>query len=265
VGVGIDDEGVAFAWSEDGALRELGQAACAALPDSLTWIAIAGEGKEIELHSTELGVSPRRLVLDSVSERALKNMVITHMAFSPEGDKLAVHTSTDRAVRVLEVSTGEELMFHRWTTLIGLSFSERGDSLLLWTGRHPTARILDVHTGKPLDAMTLPKAPVVAAGLDGDSSYVAMGTADGTLHVWTKADGKTYLEQSRGDDAVSALAFRGTGDEAMILVATRSGFLWGVPLHPVMVVREHMPEPFAPWIADREIKLAEPFTYLPDK
>jgi hypothetical protein len=92
-----------------------------------------------------------------------------------------------------------------------------------------------------------------------------MGSADGALHVWTRGDGKTYLEQDRGDEAVSALAFRGTGDKAVILVATRSGFLWGVPLHPVMVVREHMPEPFASWIADREIKLAEPFIYLPDK
>ena len=34
---------------------------------------------------------------------------------------------------------------------------------------------------------------------------------------------------------------------------------------PLSVVKEHMPAPLAPWIADREVKLAEPFTYLPNK
>ena len=264
-GVGLDSEGAAFAWFEDGSTKELGPASSAVLSKGRDWIAVGGEGRELHLHSTQRGIEPRSLSLESVSERALKGMKITHMAFHPNGGSLAVHTSTDRAVRVIDLETGAEQMFHRWTTLRGLEFSDDGSTLLLWTGRHPTARTLDVATGKPVDAMTLLKAPVIAAALSHDASFVAAGSLDGMLSVWERGTGKTYLEQDRGEDVVSAVAFRGTGDKAGVLVATRSGFLWGVPLHPLSVVKEHMPAPLAPWIADREVKLAEPFTYLPNK
>jgi WD40 repeat protein len=197
-----------------------------------------------------------------------KPLDIKDLTFSPDGSQLAVHSS-DRYVRAFDLVTGREIMSHRWALLKEIEYSADGQHLLLITGNNPTARVVGSMRGESQEVVTyrsskqLHDAKVVVADFGPDSHFVLTGSEDGVLQVWSSAEGQAFLFHDHMGDAITAVAFRGVGEDLSVLAASKGGYLWGLPVHPMRRVREYGPQPLLPHVADRESKLAAPFSYLP--
>jgi WD40 repeat protein len=232
------------------------------------WIATGGKEGLIELHSTSPQVASRTLTVESKSTLS-KPLNINGLTFSPDGSKLAVHSS-DRYVRAFDLATEREVMSHRWALLKEVEYSTDGQYLLLFTGNNPTARVVasmqEESQGvvKYRSSEQLHDAKVLAADFGPDSRFVLTGSEDGVIQVWNSADGQAFLFHNHMGDAIAAVAFRGGGEDLGVLAASKDGHLWGLPVHPMRRVREHGPQPLLPYVADRESKLAAPFSYLPE-
>jgi WD40 repeat protein len=166
--------------------------------------------------------------------------------------------------------TEKEVMSHRWALLEELEYSPDGRHLLLVTGNTPTARVVasmrDELQGIVAfrSSKQLHDAKVAVADFGPDSDFVLMGSKDGVLQVWDSADGKAFLFHEHMGDAITAVSFQGAGEDLSVLAASKGGHLWGFPVHPMKRVREHRLQPLLPHVADRESKLATPFSYLPE-
>ena len=267
IGVALDIAGEAFVWAANGALRPLGPAECVAMTSRGGWIAVGGKEGLIELHSTSPHVASRTLTVESKSIPP-KSIEVNELTFSPDGSQLAVHSS-DRYVRAFDLVTGQEIMSHRWALLKELEYSSDGQHLLLVTGKNPTARVVASMRDEVQGVVTfrnskqLHDAKVVAADFGPDSHFVLTGSEDGVLQVWSSVDGQAFLFHDHMGDAITAVSFREVGEDLSVLAASKGGYLWGLPVHPMRRVREYGPQPLLPHVADRESKLAVPFSYLP--
>lgn len=229
---------------------------------------MGGEGGLIELHSTSSHVASRSLTVESKSTPP-QPVEVKQLTFSPDGSQLAVHSS-DRYVRTINLVTGQETMSHRWALLNEMKFSSDGRHLLLITGKNPTARVVASMPDESQGAVAfrrskqLHDAKVVVADFGPDSHFVLTGSEDGVLQVWNSVDGQAFLFHDHMGDAITAVSFRGVGEDLSVLAASKGGYLWGLPVHPMRRVQEYGPQPLLPHVADRESKLALPFSYLPE-
>jgi serine/threonine protein kinase/WD40 repeat protein len=266
-GVLLDAAGAAFVWAANGALRSLGPAECVGMTSRGGWIAVGGKEGLVELHSISAHAVSRTLTVESKSIPP-KSIEVNELTFSPDGSQLAVHSS-DRYVRAFDLVTGQEIMSHRWALLKELEYSPDGQHLLLMTGKNPTARVVDSVRDESQDVVPFRSskqfhdAKVVVADFGPDSSFVLTGSEDGVLQVWSSADGQAFLFHDHMGDAITAVSFRGGGEDLSVLAASKGGHLWGLPVYPMKRVREYGPQPLLPHVADRESKLAAPFSYLP--
>jgi WD40 repeat protein len=231
------------------------------------WIAVGGKEGLVELHSTSPHMASRTLTVESKSIPP-KPIEVKELMFSPDGSQLAVHSS-DRFVCAFDLVTGREIMSHRWALLKELEYSSDGQHLLLITGKNPTARVVDSVRDESQDVVAFRSskqfhdAKVVVADFGPDSDFVLTGSEDGVLQVWSSADGQAFLFHDHMGDAITAVSFRGGGEDLSVLAASKGGHLWGLPVYPMKRVREYGPQPLLPHVADRESKLAAPFSYLP--
>jgi WD40 repeat protein len=259
-GAGLDAEGHAFSWSEAASLTDLGPASCVAVSPGGEWIATGGEGVEVTLRSTIAGVADRTLSFEAASSRPVS---ILDLLFHPDGSALSVNTS-ERRVRIFRVESGEEIAISKGVLLRELMYSSDGGRILGIPGDRHFARMLDSMTGKILrDNETHHQADVQTADIGPESKFAVTGSMDGVLQVWRVEDGQAHWFQDHGKGTVTDVAFWRSGAELGVLAASRDGFLWGVPVHPLNSVDEHKPEPLGSWIAIEETKYALPFSYHP--
>ena len=259
-GAGLSEEGSVFSWSEGALKEDLGPAGCVALSPGGEWIATAGEGVEVTLHSTDEDVEDRTLSFEGSTKAPV---TIFELLFHPGGGVLYVNTS-ERRIRMFQVDTGEEIGMSRGVQLREIRNSPDGKHILGTPGDRRFARILDSVTGKILrDNETHHVGDVMSADLDQESSFAVTGSVDGVLQVWRVEDGEAHWFHESGRGEVADVVFWGSGSELGVLAASRDGFLWGVPVYPLNSVDEHPPEALGSWIAHEETRYAQPFSYHP--
>jgi len=136
--------------------------------------------------------------------------VITALRFSPDGKSIAV--SGNREV-LLHSADGSQLLRRmpgKAERILSLAFSKDG-SLLVSGGGTPAqfgeVQIWNPLTGKLLHSATLTNDTVFGASLAPDSSRIAVGCADNTVHVFETASGKELYKIGNHENWVLATVF----------------------------------------------------------
>src|SRR5262245_27315558 len=126
------------------------------------------------------------------------NSIVSSVTFSPDGKMLATGSS-DRTVKLWDVTTGQEL-----TTLEGQMAQVRSvafspDGKMLATGSDDrTARLWDVTTGQELTTLKGHMTQVWSVAFSPDGKMLATGSSDRTVKLWdvTKVQGATTMKRS---------------------------------------------------------------------
>lgn len=107
--------------------------------------------------------------------------IVTSVAFSADG--LQVLTTSPRAARLWDVSTGSEVMsFYRNRGSIS-SAALSSDSTQVVTGDPVGAQLWDATTGSPILGLSLP-APVSSVAFAPAGDAVLTGSEDGIIRIW---------------------------------------------------------------------------------
>lgn len=172
----------------------------------------------------------------------LQPPVITALRFSPDGLTIAV--SGNREI-LLHKADGSQLLHRlpgRAERILSVSFSADG-KLLIAGGGTPAqfgeVQVWDVPTAKLLRSARLTNDTVFGASLAPDSSKIAVGCVDNTVHVFETATGKELYKIGNHENWVLATVFgvdskrfvSASSDRAAKLIDANSGaFLENVNL-----------------------------------
>jgi WD40 repeat protein len=160
------------------------------------------------------------------------------LALAPDGTILG-GGGDDGAVRLWEVASGKQVGFFKegsdW--LACLAFSADGKRLTA-AGFDGRVRVWDRCSGKkimegPVPAKPAPKGAVVeplpvitALALSPDEKELAVGGADGVVHLLQASDGKVLRSLPGHGSVVTALAFHATGSLLVSASKDRTLRLW---------------------------------------
>lgn len=140
------------------------------------------------------------------------------LAFSPQGDLLAVAGRTDGIVLWdLSTQTVKAVLKGAHLRSIAIAFSPDG-SLLASSGHEKTVEVWDVKTGRVKFVLRGHKDLVTAVAFATDGKTLATGSHDLTVRIWDATTGKEIRAlDHRG--MVNALAFGSRGDLAVATTA----------------------------------------------
>jgi WD40 repeat protein len=136
--------------------------------------------------------------------------VITALRFSPDGSTIAVSGNREVLLHKADGSAILQRFQGKSERLLSLAFSKDG-KLLIAGGGTPAqfgeVQIWDAHTAKLLHSATLTNDTVFGASLAPDSSRVAVGCADNTVHVFETSSGKELYKIGNHENWVLATVF----------------------------------------------------------
>jgi WD40 repeat protein len=168
--------------------------------------------------------------------------VITALRFSPDGSAIAV--SGNREV-LLHKSDGSAILQRfagKAERILSLAFSKKGDLLIAGGGtpaQFGEVQIWDAEHAKLLHSATLTNDTVFGASVSPDSTRIAVGCADNTVHVFDTQSGKELYKIGNHENWVLATVFSvdskrfvsASRDRAAKIIDTQSGaFLENVNL-----------------------------------
>lgn len=140
----------------------------------------------------------------------LQPPVINSLRFSPDGKFLAVSGNREILIHPLNDNSPPKRLQGKSERILSLAYSK--DSKLLVAGGGTPARfgevqIWDPVRGKLLHSATLTNDTVFGASLAPDSSRIAVGAADNTVHVFEAATAKEIYKIGNHEDWVLSTIF----------------------------------------------------------
>lgn len=140
----------------------------------------------------------------------LQPPVITALRFSPDGANIAVSGNREVLLHKADGSALLQRFQGKAERILSVAFS--GDGNLLITGGGTPAQfgevqIWDTKSGKLLRSATLTNDTVFGASLAPDSSRIAVGCADNTVHVFETSTGKELYKIGNHENWVLATVF----------------------------------------------------------
>jgi WD40 repeat protein len=177
------------------------------------------------------------------------------LALSPEGKWLA-GGGDDGAIRLWDVETGKakDPLKEGSNWLTCLQFSADG-KVLAAAGYDGRVRVWEIATGKkimegpvpatpskppPAGTLAEPRPVITALALSPDGKQLALGGADGILHLVNAADGKILRSMPGHTSSVTALAFHPGGGLLVSASKDRTLRLWNpVNGQPIKALEGH--------------------------
>ncbi|MEQ1642873.1 MAG: tetratricopeptide repeat protein [Pyrinomonadaceae bacterium] len=131
---------------------------------------------------------------------------VTQVAFSTDGKEIYSTGLSGRLV-VSDATTGKALREISFPTyLISLSLSRDGKVIGVGDASGKVS-IVDAATGAVKNSFTADKAAVNATAWSHDGAHLAAGGGEGTVRIWSVADGKFAAEIKPGSGEIVALLF----------------------------------------------------------
>ena len=129
----------------------------------------------------------------------------TALVLSPDGKKIAMASFRDRAIRVRDLSTGEE---KKWAATVasGIALAWSPDGARLASTASDTITIWDAAEGKELHALKGHQGPVTCVAFLPDGARLASGGADKSIRLWNLKDGSSAGALPGHPDRVTSLA-----------------------------------------------------------
>ena len=122
--------------------------------------------------------------------RSLECSYVYAVAFSPDGQTIAVGTGYPHTIRVLDVATGHEVrrlagQTDQMTSLVFIAH----DGIFASGGADNTITLWDVPSGKELATLVGHTGPVRCVAADADGRLLASGSQDTTIRLWDMMTG----------------------------------------------------------------------------
>ena len=140
----------------------------------------------------------------------LQPPVINSLRFSPDGQHLAVSGNREILIHNLNEKTPPMRLQGKAERILSLAYSKDGKLLIAGGGtpaRFGEVQVWDPATGKMLRSATLTSDTVFGASLAPDSSRIAVGAADNTVHVFETSSGKELYKIGNHEDWVLSTIF----------------------------------------------------------
>jgi len=136
--------------------------------------------------------------------------VITALRFSPDGNTIAVSGNREILLHKADGSALLQRLQGKAERILSVDFSKDG-KLLIAGGGTPAqfgeVQVWDVASAKQLRSATVTTDTVFGASLAPDSSRIAVGAADNTVHVFETATGKELYKIGNHENWVLATVF----------------------------------------------------------
>lgn len=168
--------------------------------------------------------------------------VITAIRFSPDGSTIAVSGNREVLLHKADGSAILQRFAGKAERILSLAFSKDGNLLIAGGGtpaQFGEVQIWDTRASKLLHSTTLTTDTVFGASLAPDSSRIAVGCADNTVHVIETATGKELYKIGNHENWVLATVFgvdskrfvsAGRDRAAKLIDSTSGAFLENVNL-----------------------------------
>ena len=147
---------------------------------------------------------------DSKPSVYLQPPVINSLRFSPDGKTIAVSGNREVFVHTVEPGPAPMRLRGKSERILSLAYSVDG-KLLIAGGGTPAqfgeVQVWDALTGKLLRSLVLTTDTVFGASLSPDSSRIAVGAADNTVHVIETATAKELYKIGNHEDWVLSTIF----------------------------------------------------------
>jgi WD40 repeat protein len=136
--------------------------------------------------------------------------VITALRFSPDGNTIAVSGNQEVLLHKADGSALLHRLQGKAERILSIAFSKDGNVLVSGGGtpaQFGEVQVWDPRAGKLLHSATLTNDTVFGASLAPDSSRIAVGCADNTVHVFDTASGKELYKIGNHENWVLATVF----------------------------------------------------------
>jgi WD40 repeat protein len=155
-----------------------------------------------------------------------KGAVVTAVAFSPDGARIAMAINVDSAVVVCDALTGEKLQTLSGHTLpiLSTSFSPNGRQLVTGSANN-TAIIWDLSSGRAATVLKGHSSLVRSAVFSPDGQRVATASDDKTIRIWDVATGQQITSLNANERTWDA-EFSPDGNRIVSASVDQAAHIW---------------------------------------